>query len=318
MKKILKKTGILFAAVILLAAFPAAVRADGSVGRITLTECDLNTKQPVPGISLAIYQVAASDDSADGIAYTAEFAGLSSEPFQLPETVLIDGNNQAESTRKLEQYIKEHREIQPMQTAATDENGTVSFENLPDGVYFFRQVGQSQALTDAGKKVTAYSFFVSLPTTAGGAAARTITDAKPKCLVESIPQKTDLSVCKIWKDDSDKAGKRPDKIRVELLDGGVCVDTQVLSAANNWTFRWNSLETEGHIWSVQETSVPAGYTSAVDHDGYDFTITNTFHPSQVTGTPQVRTGDASHPALWICLIAAGLAGAAWLAGRKKK
>ena len=41
-------------------------------------------------------------------------------------------------------------------------------------------------------------------------------------------------------------------------------------------------------------------------------------PHSVTTTWRIRTGDAHNPALWIGLIAAALAGAAWLAGRKRK
>ncbi|HAD19763.1 MAG TPA: hypothetical protein DCF42_05125 [Lachnospiraceae bacterium] len=310
---------------VLLGIFSGTAEAENAIGKITLTECDLNTKQPVPGVSLAIYQVAAVDDSENGIAYTADFSGIASAPEKLTERALINGNHQTENTKKLEQYVAEHSNIQPLQTAVTDKNGKITFENLPDGVYFFRQIGQDQASAKTGKKITAYSFFISLPVTAGGAVTRVITDAKPKCLVEDIPQKTDINVYKVWKDHNDKAGKRPERIQVELLDGGVCRDRQMLSDANNWTYHWSDLETTGHSWSVKEVMIPDGYTSTVEQESYDFTITNTFHPSRIH-TPRhpshktgpVKTGDIGTITFWIGLILASAIGITVLIRRKMK
>ncbi|MSS19415.1 Cna B-type domain-containing protein [Pseudoramibacter porci] len=315
MKNIIKKIGILFAVLVLLVVFPVAIQAQDAAGRITLSEIDLNTKQPVSGIKLGIYQVALADHSEDEITYTADFAGLSSKPTSLSESVLIDGNNQTSTTQKIEQYIASHRNIQPMQTAITDGNGEITFDHLPDGVYFFRQVGQAQSLTDAGKKATAYSFFISLPATIDGISTRTITDAKPKCIVESVPEQTDINVYKIWKDNNDKAGKRPKYIQVELLDSSTCVDKKILSDVNNWTCRWTGLETKGHDWSIKEVSVPDGYTSTIKSKGYNYFITNTIHPSP----PRiVKTGDNNHPALWIGLIAITALGMIWMRKQETK
>ncbi|MGN0254609.1 MAG: Cna B-type domain-containing protein [Chordicoccus sp.] len=344
MKKLLRAFGILVtAAAVLLAAAPCRAQAAGAQGSITLTECDLETKEPVPGVALAVYQVASV--SGTDIGYTADFEGLEST---LPISSLTDGDNQTDSTDRLDEYVARHADVSPLATGTTDGNGAVTFSGLPDGIYFFRQTGQSEEMTKEGKTVTAEPFFISIPLVAGGVETRTITDAKPKCTVSTVPGSTDINVYKVWKDDSDRAGKRPDSIMVGLYDGETCVDQEVLGAGNNWMYSWKDLPTDGHSYSVKELSVPAGYASSVSGSGYDFTITNTYkhetptptskQPTPTTGKPtptggkptpvphkgttpvrSVKTGDTSHALLWAGLM---LAAAAMIAGvvifRKKK
>ncbi|MCI1655444.1 MAG: hypothetical protein LKI35_09035 [Lachnospiraceae bacterium] len=90
------------------------------------------------GVSLAIYQVAAVDDSENGIAYTADFSGIASAPEKLTERALINGNHQTENTKKLEQYAAEHSNIQPLQTAVTDKNGKITMTKPESGRSVFR------------------------------------------------------------------------------------------------------------------------------------------------------------------------------------
>lgn len=47
-----------------------------------------------------------------------------------------------------------------------------------------------------------------------------------------------------------------------------------LSKDNNWTYKWTDL-TDEYSWSVDEKTVPEGYTKNVTNTGNDFTITNT-------------------------------------------
>lgn len=328
MKKILKKIGFLLALAVLLGAVPEMAGAEEAVGRITLTECDLNTKQPVSGISLAVYQVAVADPSGKGVVYTGEFAGISSGSMKLSESFLTDGDHQTENTQKLDQYVANHSDIRPLQTAVTDANGRITFENLPDGVYFFRQINPSDGIQENGTRVKAYSFFISLPVTVNGVSSRTITDAVPKCLVEPIPEKAEVRVYKVWKDNSNKAGKRPENIQVELLDRGIRTDKQILSDENNWSYCWAGLEAAGHEWSVRELMVPDGYTSEVKQEGYNFTITNTISktpPSSPNGssrtgryTSSVKTGDSGHMLFWIFMTAIAAAGIALLLLRRRR
>ena len=56
------------------------------------------------------------------------------------------------------------------------------------------------------------------------------------------PGKTTKTVKKVWKDDSDKAGKRPASIKVQLYAGTEKYGNEIaLSAKNNWQYTWKNL-----------------------------------------------------------------------------
>lgn len=94
---------------------------------------------------------------------------------------------------------------------------------------------------------------------------------------------TEVSVAKKWNDDAAPAGLRPDKVTVELLDGGQPVGQSIeLSAANGWTGTFTNLPVyrEGRkaVYSVREVTVP-GYTTVISGDAASgYVITNTHTP----------------------------------------
>ena len=82
----------------------------------------------------------------------------------------------------------------------------------------------------------------------------------------------EVRVTKVWVASEDVI--HPKTVKVVLYRDGDAYDTVVLKAANDWSHTWTGL-TDEYSWSVDEKSVPAGYTKNVTSDGYDFTITNT-------------------------------------------
>ncbi|MDT2813952.1 Cna B-type domain-containing protein [Vagococcus carniphilus] len=81
---------------------------------------------------------------------------------------------------------------------------------------------------------------------------------------------------KIWQDNDDRAGKRPDSVEVILFQDGQRYDSKTTTPSKNWAYKFENLpkQTDGkvHVYSVKEGEVKNGYTSTVD--GYD--ITNTY------------------------------------------
>lgn len=89
----------------------------------------------------------------------------------------------------------------------------------------------------------------------------------------------DISVNKIWYG----AGiDHPDSVSITLFRDGEAYHTVTLSANNNWTHTWESL-TDEYTWTVDETSVPSGYTKRVYRDGNNFTVVNTHVDNPKTG-----------------------------------
>ncbi len=101
------------------------------------------------------------------------------------------------------------------------------------------------------------------------------------------PGKTSRTVTKVWQDNNNQDGKRPDAIKVQLYaEGAAYADKEAygseveLNAVNNWTYTWNDLPEYKNgktvIYTVQEMGSIAGYTTSCSDD--TFTITNTHTP----------------------------------------
>ena len=110
----------------------------------------------------------------------------------------------------------------------------------------------------------------------------------------------DITVNKVWVNDKE-SGKRPETITVTLYKDGEKYDSKTLSAKTNWSCTWKDLPSQ-YKWTVDESSLPAGYTKKITQKDNTFTITNTY--STIVGT-----GDSSAPILWALLAMTTAAGA---------
>ena len=98
------------------------------------------------------------------------------------------------------------------------------------------------------------------------------------------PGKTSISVVKVWDDADNQDGKRPDSIEVQLKVGETVVgNTITLNEANKWSYTWSDLPEkragETIQYTVDEVSVPAGYTKTVEGNGTTgYRIINSYTP----------------------------------------
>ncbi|MDO5037916.1 MAG: Cna B-type domain-containing protein, partial [Tissierellia bacterium] len=94
---------------------------------------------------------------------------------------------------------------------------------------------------------------------------------------------TQVPVEKVWADEDNASGKRPDAVTVKLMatvgQETYQVDQVILSAENNWKYTFTDLPTKagGQEISYQvEEEVPEGYTGAITGNAQEgFIITNT-------------------------------------------
>lgn len=90
-------------------------------------------------------------------------------------------------------------------------------------------------------------------------------------------EKTDVSMTKVWNDDDNRDGVRPDSISVQLLDSSnnAIGDAVTVTANDNWAHTWNVLKynADGNeiAYHVVETSADRNYSASAD----GMTITNT-------------------------------------------
>ena len=104
-------------------------------------------------------------------------------------------------------------------------------------------------------------------------------------------EETSVSVRKVWTDSDNQDGIRPESISVQLkADGKASGDPVVLNEANNWTYTWTKLAKNANKteiqYTVDEVSVPEGYTKTVTKESTGYVITNTHNPetTSINGT----------------------------------
>lgn len=227
-------------------------------GSINLTLLDKETKEPISDAVFRIYLIASVYEDNDNLfcIYTDEFKDNGMEIENFTDSYLpIHLRAYAESKNLA--YIEK----------STDNNGEVVFDNLSCGVYLVVPVGLDDGYLNPAP------FVVSVPTedeTKGNWIYD--IDASPKVEVDkdNSHEKTYISVKKQWR----TAEKTPDSITVSLVKDGMIYDSAVLSAVNNWYYKWENLD-KNHSWSVVETNVPDGYTVSYVTSQMTVIITNT-------------------------------------------
>lgn len=104
------------------------------------------------------------------------------------------------------------------------------------------------------------------------------------------PEKTEVSVNKVWNDSENQDGIRPDSVKAELYANNKKVQEFTLDADNGWTKTFSNLNKNENgkaiQYEIREVSEVKGYTSAVSNKGNVWTITNTHKTSKtsVSGT----------------------------------
>ena len=101
-----------------------------------------------------------------------------------------------------------------------------------------------------------------------------------------------LTVNKVWA--SDKASSRPKSVNMQLYRNGSAYGAPVqLDANNNWSYTWKDLD-KSYKWTVDEPTVPTGYTKTSKTTGTVCTITNTGKNVAIT-TPSTTKPTTTKP-----------------------
>ena len=99
-------------------------------------------------------------------------------------------------------------------------------------------------------------------------------------------RKVSVNVTKVWDDNKDQDGIRPDVIYVQLYANNETKGNVVrLSESNDWTYVFENLDEYSKgtpiNYTVDEVDIPQGYTRVVTNDSYSFIINNT-HITELT------------------------------------
>lgn len=311
MKKIIVAVvGVMIALTIVPLNFVSAKEA----GSIEITETATNTpsKQLVAGVKLALYKIADADSDEDtGYRITDDF---NKSGIQVKDILYTE--NLSEIAENLSDYAKD-KSVEAQSEAMTNNDGYLKFSGLSDGIYLIRQINTKTDFERLGYTYTTEPYIVAIPSLdSNGNEVRSII-CQPKGILKELEKKEmSLTVYKVWKDDNNKKGIRPDMIKVGLYKNGALEKEADLNAGNNWMYVWNNLDTD-YSWSVKELKVPTGYSTSVSNNDQIWTITNTYKP---TIPSIVKTGDNSNISFWIGLlvISAGIVSTAYMKCKKRK
>ncbi len=297
MKKIhktIRRIGIFLGLIIALLPFP--VFAQENSGTIHIEQKDTETKRAVKGISLTLYQIADTDGNGS-YSLQPEFQNSGVEAEKLGEKESYNQNVQL-----LDSFIEKNN-ISGVSTKVTDANGVVDYTGLSDGVYFVKQTNTQEDFERLGYSYQTDSYLIVLPWTNENGYLTRVVNCKPKGKL-TYPEKTgDLIVHKVWKDNNDKAGKRPQQISVGLYCNGTLQEKVTLNAANNWTYQWEGLSKKDE-WKIEELNVPKGYASSVTSEENIYTVTNKWTPAKPPA--KVKTGDQSPVILYVSICIAAI------------
>ncbi|WP_155970768.1 Cna B-type domain-containing protein, partial [Streptococcus ruminantium] len=97
------------------------------------------------------------------------------------------------------------------------------------------------------------------------------------------PETTEVAGTKTWNDNNDQDGKRPKSITVNLLADGQPVASKIVTADDNWAYKFSNLPAKKNgaaiTYTISEKAV-ADYTTT--YDGYN--ITNSYTPGETSVT----------------------------------
>ena len=132
------------------------------------------------------------------------------------------------------------------------------------------------------------------------------------------PEKTEVSVTKVWDDKDNQDGKRPDSIRVTLTANNAFVLTAELNEANGWTFTKDELDKYAggekiiYAWTEETESLPDGYDlTDIATEGTVTTLTNSYETEKTSATVRKAWNDNNNQdgkrprTIWATLTANG-------------
>ena len=97
------------------------------------------------------------------------------------------------------------------------------------------------------------------------------------------PEKITVTGEKVWKDDNDKAGKRPESIRIRIKADGTDSKVRTVTAEDGWKWRIGLPKYDGDreiVYTLTEDTVP-GYTTVITGNAAKgYTVTNKYDPDK--------------------------------------
>ncbi len=263
MRTIFKRIFVFIFTVVLLCCTALTSFAAAKNGNINITLED-KSKNKINGVTVKLCQVAELNNS--GYYPTSAFEGSG-----ISVSGLINSPDES-SAKSVTEYIK-NNQIDVL--SAVSDNGKTTFSNLDLGIWV--------VFCDEDSEYLFNPYIVFLPYESGGKLYYEVSST-PK-IEDSKPNEISIYVIKKWNDNNNAAKKRPDSVKVELLNGLKVVSTAELSELNGWSHTFTGILNDGN-YSVRENAV-ANYKSNYSGDATNgFVVTNTYNGEKLPQTGQ--------------------------------
>lgn len=234
------------------------------------------------GVKCKLYYVA-TYVYGEGLALAGDFVGL-------PIVLEMDGSHQSSAlAQTLVAYAEAHA-IAPHSEATSNEQGRITFSDLPPGLYLI----SSDNLID-GEAV--YSFAPSLlvlPAEHEDGSMIFDMTAYAKCAAhDPSGEEITYRVIKHW-DDEGFEEYRPQGIEIAVLCNGEPYLLATLTALNGWSFEW-TVPDDGSVYRVVEVNLDGRYSVIITAEGTIFTMVNTYSGSFESPAPSTSADPSASP-----------------------
>lgn len=303
----MKRYKKIFLIMIMSLLFSKSVFAAGDIDQsktVSLTIKAICGENAVAGMEFRGYRISDIEENGE-LTVTDRFAAYR-------DALDIRGENDSawsEMAAVLEQEILKDTSLKAEVISQTDDQGSLSMEDISMGLYLF----VAEAVEQNEKIYTVAPFFVMLPSQD----KQTNTweyEIAVNAKIQSESVRTDFKVIKIWKD-SCHENQRPKSIEIVLWCDGKEYDKVTLPENGQWQHTWSNLETE-HKWTVTEKQQDGYAEPKIEREGYTFTVTNTCSKSKDNPSKLPQTGQLWWPVP--VLICGGLLCIVIGLGRKRR
>lgn len=170
--------------------------------------------------------------------------------------------------------------IQPDREGATDADGTLIFDGLPNGLYLV--CGEVLEVGNAMYIPSSLLFEINSDH------ATMDWDAYPKVEYHTkSEQEVRYTVKKVWLNEKDEQCDPTTAITVEIYRDLELYQTVVLSEENDWYYEWQDYDY--YDFRVQEVVIPEGFRVEYDSNDTQYLIKNILVPEVTTTTSTDRT-----------------------------
>ena len=260
---------------------------DGKVATITAESADADGKWKHSFTGLPMYRNGGTkinytirEDKVEN--YTTVIDGFAITNSHIPVTVNVEGTKTWDDANDQDGLRPGSITVQLLADGKVKETKTVTAEN--EWKYSFTNLPKFKIENNKGGTEIVYTVKEDMDEDTAKAYTSVVTGNNIKNT--HTPAVVTVEGTKTWNDESNRDGKRPTEIIINLLADGTVKESKKVTANDGWAWKWENLPKfaagEEIVYTITEEPV-AGYTTEIAEGSYDVTNTHTIETVTVAG-----------------------------------